>query len=266
MFTWRFDQDGNAVAERVPTGVEEDRLSSVIGILPTENGAGILWVQGQTLRLTGLTGVGAELWTSTLATNVADASAAWNGESFGVVWRETVGSKKLAFGEVDALGALASDPAVIARDSPGSFIGPQLVWTGTVFGLLWREYLSRDFNLNHFVRLDRSGAVLGEALTWSEEQFDGRPSLAWTEGEFAILSLADRRGSETGSTASFTLRLRVVDAVGNVVGRTVVSPDFRKHSTFHLQLRPIWADGGLSFASANELENADLVFSRFECE
>jgi hypothetical protein len=266
MFTWRFQSDGALGSERVPSGIEEDGLRSVIGIVPTEDGAGVLWVQTQTLHLTRLTKVGTERWTSAVASDVADAGAAWNGDSFGIVWRESVGSKQLAFMEIDGSGELASGPVLIARDSPGSFLGPQLVWTGSSLGLLWQEYLSSESSVNHFVRLSRTGRVLGDVLTWSENSIGGNPSMIWADGEFAILSLTGGKEIASGTMDSYRLWLRVIDAEGDPVGSQLVSSDFRKHSTFDLRLHPVWADGAISFASVDGPEIADLVFNRLECE
>ncbi len=74
------------------------------------------------------------------ADGIAPPAIAWNGRTFGVAWwDDRDGSTEIYFAHLNRDGVNGSGDRRIS-DAPGMSVFPQLVWTGTEFGVVWQDH------------------------------------------------------------------------------------------------------------------------------
>lgn len=132
-------------------------------------------------------------------------SAAWDGTHVGVAYVRvnSTSSTNLRLALLNADGTVASDVSLADTPGMGSLIGPELVWSGSEYAVLWYE--SGGFRL---LRLDAAGAAKGAVVTIPNTTSFGSPqqiAIAWSSS-YAGYALAYR--------ASLTLVFRLLGADG----------------------------------------------------
>ena len=121
------------------------------------------------------------------AHNSSSPSVAWSGTEFGVAWQDDRdGNSEIYFARVDLNGDRVGEPIRVTRH-PASSERPQLVWTGSDYGLAWRD--GRNGNTEvYFARLDEAGAIITPPtrISKTHDESAGSASLAWGDGEFGL--------------------------------------------------------------------------------
>ena len=125
------------------------------------------------------------------------ASVAWTGSEYGVAWhddRQGDGNWEIYFARLDSNGQRV-DPEVRITDAEGVSAYPTLVWTGTEYGLAWRD--DRDGNQEiYFTRLTAGGLRLAPARRLTDAAgLSGWPSLVWNGEEYGIAWYDERDGN-----------------------------------------------------------------------
>jgi hypothetical protein len=114
-------------------------------------------------------------------------SLAWTGSEFGLAWEDARDESRgeIYFARLDAQGnKIGSDVRV--TDAADHSTDPSLVWTGSLFGLAWRD--NRDSHPEiYFARLDPSGNEIGVDVRVTDSQASFKPSLRWTGAEYGLI-------------------------------------------------------------------------------
>ena len=125
------------------------------------------------------------------------ASVAWTGTEYGVAWhdnRQGDGNWEIYFARLDSNGQRV-DPEVRITDAEGVSAYPSLVWTGTEYGLAWRDERDGDPEI-YFTRLTSNGLGLAPARRLTDAAgLSGWPSLAWNGEEFGVAWYDERDGN-----------------------------------------------------------------------
>jgi len=154
------------------------------------------------------------------------ASTVWTGIEYGVAWHDdrnadSDGNWEIYFARLDASGNKIGSDIRVTYDTAISG-GPSLVWTGSEYGLAWRD--TRDGNAEiYFCRLDAAGNKIGEdrRITYAPE-LSSTPSLVWTGKEYGVAWHDERdenreiyfaRLHPSGKKISSDIRVTVDDAL-----------------------------------------------------
>jgi hypothetical protein len=114
------------------------------------------------------------------------AALSWTGSQYGVAWHDDRDENwEIYFARLDAAGVRIG-PEVRVTDNLGLSAYASLAWSGTEFGLAWRD--DRDGNHEiYFARLDAAGSLIGEARRISHaDELSGWPSLVWNGREYGL--------------------------------------------------------------------------------
>jgi hypothetical protein len=208
--------------------------------------------------------------------NVLDdirVSAAWDGTHVGVAYVRvnSTTALNLRLALLNADGTLAADVSV--ADITGSLIGPELVWSGSEYALVWYNY-DTGFKL---VRLDAAGAAKGAPATITPSStWDSPQSLdiAWSSsyGGYALayragLNLVFRLLGADG-TAPQAENSVMTSAVASQLQpvRLVVAPDGTWGMAYgglsNASLAVFNADGSRTLAPQSLSNNSDYGSSR----
>jgi hypothetical protein len=136
-------------------------------------------------------------------TRVTDDSAisnapdvVWNGGEYGLVWRDRRnGNGEIYFALLSAAGVkIGSDVRV--TDAADNSSQPRLGWTGTEYGVAWRD--GRDGNTEtYFARLDGLGLKIGDDLRLTaDDASSSEPALAWNGVSYGVAWVDSRDGDE----------------------------------------------------------------------
>jgi hypothetical protein len=102
------------------------------------------------------------------ATHTRSPRAAWNGDGFGLTWADDhEGGTHVYFRELDARGNPRT-PATRISSEPAELAHPDIVWTGTEYGLAWMARSETGALRSRFVRVARSAQILGTGSDWPE--------------------------------------------------------------------------------------------------
>jgi hypothetical protein len=138
--------------------------------------------------------VGTEVRVTTDAGASTFPSLVWTGTGFGVAWQDSRdGNDNIYFARLDEEGAkIGTDQRILA--TPGGSAVPSLVWTGSVFGVAWQEYIDGNWEI-YFARLNVVGVRIGSEMRITASPRDSdNPSLVWT-GEVYGVAWQDYRDS-----------------------------------------------------------------------
>ncbi|MFN3202655.1 MAG: MopE-related protein [Bradymonadia bacterium] len=127
---------------------------------------------------------------SAVSPTVASMSAA---EGMGVVWRMGQGGlQDLWFGRYDSAGVAADEPQQIT-DS-GVVLAPDLVWTGTHFGLTWVDRRNATEDV-FFQLVSPEGQAIGEPVAVADGPRSAlNPQISWLGSHFALIWDEDSGG------------------------------------------------------------------------
>jgi hypothetical protein len=118
----------------------------------------------------------------------------WTGSEYGLSWSDhRDGNGEIYLTRLSTTGAVSGTLQRITSE-PGDSDEPDLVWTGSEYGLAWQDERSGYFEI-HFARLDGSGSMIGsERRVTSSPHRSVRPSLVWTGSEYALAWVDNREG------------------------------------------------------------------------
>jgi hypothetical protein len=125
------------------------------------------------------------------ATSGVDAhpALAWNGTRYGLVYADnSAGNYELYFRLLEANGSPVGNPIRITNAANASD-WPDLVWTGTFFGLAWEDERSGANKEDvYFQKLDASGNKVGpEIQVTTDGARQMAPILKWTGTDFGVV-------------------------------------------------------------------------------
>ncbi|WP_394824868.1 hypothetical protein [Pendulispora albinea] len=143
-----------------------------------------------------------------LRADAADASIVWNGQGYGVAWKD---QSVLHFMRLDVQGKPIGDPISIENYGYGA----KLVFNGTGYGLAYVAYDSNQNRIVQFVRLDASGQRIGTPLQVGSADVISDLDVAFQGGQYGIVW----RKNQSTNTDILLLR---VDAGGQKVGNQIV--------------------------------------------
>jgi hypothetical protein len=146
--------------------------------------------------------------------NSTNASLAWNGDGFGLMWRDNrSGNYDLYFARLDRYGTKIGEDIQVT-DDPGGSLGGIPVWNGSGYGVVWPD--DRDGNYEvYFTRLDPMGNKIGVDRRMTNLAAESwNLSIAWTGSEYGVTW----RDHASGYWVIHFLR---IDALGNPVGSPV---------------------------------------------
>lgn len=118
--------------------------------------------------------------------NPEDPSLVWTGSEFAVAWVDfRHDNYEIYFTRISPKGEkIGSDIRITKNPSDSEYAS--LVWTGSEFGLTWRDYWDENWYV-HFTRISSTGKTIGSTVRVSDEGNESLlPSLVWTGSEFAV--------------------------------------------------------------------------------
>jgi len=191
-------------------------------------------------------------------------SIVWTGADYGIVYTrsDSYGAfREIRFARVDGSGhVLAVDMLVTSTPVENDGYGPfpaSLVWTGSEYGLVWRDLRISGNPELFFARLTATGAKIGDDVRITNDPANlRRPSLAWTGLEYAVAWPDARDGN-------FEIYLARLDATGAKAGpdiRLTEDPGFSDH--------PALAWTGAEFGTAwrdSRTDDNEIFFARMTC-
>ncbi len=148
-------------------------------------------------------------------------SLVWAGDGYGVAWQDgRTGSVEIYFARLDSSGQKIGSDIRITYDEHAS-LSAALVWTGSEYGLAWREdYGAGSYGVK-FVKLDSEGRRVGfiKGISYNVESF----SLIWTGSEYGISW--ERKGDNT-----IDIYFARFDSSGNKIGSDIMVPTSAMYS------------------------------------
>jgi hypothetical protein len=143
-------------------------------------------------------------------------SIAWSGKEYGIAWGDErhepgMDGRELYFVRVDAEGNKIGDETRLTVGSRDS-IGPDLVWNGAGWAIVWNENGSVDED--YFIRLSPEGIPLDVAAPFTTVDRPGFPHVVWTGREYGTVF----RDYNTTPNLGDYVHLQRLDDTGSSVG------------------------------------------------
>lgn len=135
---------------------------------------------------------------------------------YGVVWvDQRDGNSEVYFRALDANGAPTGSAGDIdVSSSTGESLNPDVVWTGSEFGVVWDDVKGKNRDI-YFRRLASDGTPLGQAVrVTSDASLQELASITWDGTDYGIAWTDERDGNRE-------IYARLVDATGSPVGGEV---------------------------------------------
>ncbi|MBW2263052.1 MAG: hypothetical protein JRG91_13825 [Deltaproteobacteria bacterium] len=131
---------------------------------------------------------------------------AWADDAYALTWTdERDGNEEIYFARLDDAGAkMGSDVMITFNAFPS--MDSALTWTGTEYGLVWRD--DRDGNGEiYFVRVSAAGAKVGsESRVTNATNASGQPQIVWTGSEYGV-TWHDNRDDTTPMTSPYVYEI-----------------------------------------------------------
>lgn len=246
-----------------------------------------------------LSRVGGELRVTANSSYSVSASLAWTGTEYGLAWVDyRTNNYEIYFSRVSEAGTEVGDDLRVTS-SAGVTQEPIMTWTGSEYGLLYRDNTSGSYALN-FRRLDPAGATQGSeqsvsltdtvnpSLVWSGSEYGVAADNGYYEGSVFFRRLdADGQGlgsearitaysddcfnpalSHTGSEfliawqdqSNYSINFSRLDNAGAQVGGYLRLPPFDYSYSQDVAIDDVTASGGLAWTDSS-LSPAQLFFS-----
>jgi len=160
----------------------------------TGSGYGLAWtdqrdgqeeIYFQRMDATGLP-VGGETRITTTSVSSRRPSLVWNGTEFAVAWvDERDGNPEIYFQRLTALGVFSGPVRRVTSDA--AFSGePDLVWTGTEYGLAWSDEAEGNREIT-FARIATDSSITsGPTRLTNDSAVSEQPSLVWTGNGYGL--------------------------------------------------------------------------------
>jgi hypothetical protein len=200
--------------------------------------------------------IGSDVRITTADGDSRDASLAWNGTEYGIIWADNRdGSWKIFFNRISAEGELIGSNVRITNTSGGSR-DTSFVWTGTEYGVAWED--SRDGNEEiYFNRISASGGLIGSDVRISNASGGSRDaSLIWTGTEYGIAWEDFRDGN-------WEIYFSRISAEGDLIGSHLrVTNAYGESRNASL----VWTGTGYGISWEDfRGENWNIYFARMSC-
>jgi hypothetical protein len=182
----------------------------------------------------------------------------WTGTEYGVAWTDerTSNFREIFFARLDASGAKIGDDVRITNSAQISS-APSLIWTGTEYGLAWKDRRDGNWEI-YFTRIDAAGNKIGGDVRISDAPVSSCcPSLAWSGDEYGVVWDDERDGQ-------WELYFARIDAMGDKIGGDV-------RLTFHagttVDASAVRNDTGYAVAWDDDRDggNREIYFNRIGC-
>lgn len=198
----RFDKDGVKIGSdvRVTTDPSASQNPSIVW---NGNGYAVAWNDGRDkndeiyfARLDKQGNkVGADVRVTRTSTATIDPSLVWNGNGYGVVWKDLIFSNNLIyFVRLGLDGSkIGSEAKVNGVDSNSD--NPALVWADGRYGIAWKDRRDSGKDQIYFAQYDSAGIKIGSDSRITDNldlSLAAEPSLAWSGGEYSV-SWTDHR-------------------------------------------------------------------------
>ena len=125
------------------------------------------------------------------ALSATNASIAWTGENYGVVWTDTrSGFKEIYFALLDKDGnKVVQDKKVSVSKSTLTSDNANLIWTGAQFAMVYDNYSLYDSTRGtvYFVRIFSTGVKANTDISIDDSAPRGRPSVAYNGDGYGIV-------------------------------------------------------------------------------
>jgi hypothetical protein len=198
----RLDATGTKIPPdvRVTNAPSNSQLPTLVW---TGSDYGVAWAeQGQDQQIyfarLGPSGekIGGEVRITNNFSGKTNPTLVWTGSEFGISWTDDrSGQSEIYFARLDASGAKIGSDRRVSDTPPGSNSDvANLVWTGSEFGIAWRDFRHGAPEI-YFARLDASGANVGSNTRITNSAvFASHPDLAWTGTEYGVSWFDERDG------------------------------------------------------------------------
>jgi Tol biopolymer transport system component len=115
------------------------------------------------------------------------AQIVWTGTHLAVAWQNDAGGDWDIWFRLFDGGGNPTGPAIPVTDHPGHSMDlGGLVWTGSEYGLVWRDNRDGDWEI-FFARLDASGHKIGQEVQVSDnETYSSEPAVVWTGKKYGV--------------------------------------------------------------------------------
>jgi hypothetical protein len=127
-------------------------------------------------------------------------NVAWNGQEYGLIFRDTAGSSELHFSRVSVTGEMQGQALRVSSNGSGGLDSEDLAWTGRWWSVVWTDQLGGSVDL-YFTRLgndqdadervagddcdDTDGTVWGPGPARRLEAGADKQTITWLEPEDA---------------------------------------------------------------------------------
>jgi hypothetical protein len=257
----RLDPAGNKIGTDV-------RITQLAGVTSTDiawNGSeyGIVWSASGLIYATRLSAagqkIGADVRISDPPGGFIHPRIVWTGSEYGIAYTNWTSPEQVRFARLNGSGIVLARDLLVTTTSFESD-GPTpttLAWTGTEYGIVWRDLRIPGNPELFFARLNGSGAKIGGDVRVTNNPSDvRRPSLVWTGLEYAVAWPDNRDGN-------FEIYLARLDATGTKAGadiRVTVDAGYSDHPA----LAWTGADFGVAWRD-DRTGDSEVFFARFAC-
>jgi hypothetical protein len=109
-------------------------------------------------------------------------SLAWTGSELGAAWHT---AHDIVFARLTSDGELAFDEVVV-RASSNAVRDPELAWSGSLYGLVWSEWLEWSHQI-YFSTLTSEGTASTPVRLSASDHDSRKPRITWTGSVFGIV-------------------------------------------------------------------------------
>jgi len=143
---------------------------------------------GSDVRLTVLPGQGLE------------PAIAWSGSEYAVTWQDDGWvNSEIGFVRLDPTGTIVGSMVQVTDDSNVS-ARPDIVWTGSSYGIVWRDNRSGNADIWLAVLSPDGTKLVGDEQISSTPDWSIRPAISWSGSAFGITWMEEEDQSVTTSS------------------------------------------------------------------
>jgi hypothetical protein len=146
------------------------------------------------------TKIGPDVRLTTFPGQSLDPEIAWSGAHYGIAWHDDGWvNMEIGFMTIDATGAIVTAPVRLTEDSSVSE-GADIVWTGSAYGIAWRD--SRTGNGDIYLAVVRPDGtkVSGDDQVTDTVGISIQPAIAWSGTAFGIAWKEEEDPADSMST------------------------------------------------------------------
>jgi hypothetical protein len=128
-----------------------------------------------------------------------DPEIAWSGSEYGVVWQDDGWvNAEIGFLRLDPTGTPVGSAIRVTEDSHVS-ADPDIVWTGSSYGVVWRDGRSGNADIWLAVLSPDGTKIAGDDQVSDTADWSIYPSIAWSGSAFGVTWMEEEDQSVTGA-------------------------------------------------------------------